>query len=237
MRDLKKSNLIALLLALFLVAAVAGCGGGEDTTSTTRVVDEEPETTEAEAAGECEDVEQPEPKQIALEAPEPGQVLEEGQEAAAIVETSCGSFTITLDTVRAPLTSNSFAFMAQEGVFDDLPFHRVVPDFVIQTGDTDGSGNGGPGYQIEETPPADLEYVRGVVAMAKTEIEPPGTSGSQFFVVTAPGTPLPPDYALLGEVTEGMEVVDLISSYGDPATQAAPTIPIIIRSVTIETAD
>ena len=85
-----------------------------------------------------------------------------------------------------------------------------MPGFVIQGGDPAGDGTGGPGYSVVEAPPADLAYTKGVVAMAKTAVEDPGTSGSQFFVVTGEDAQLPPEYALLGKVTEGQDVVDLI---------------------------
>ena len=88
----------------------------------------------------------------------------------------------------------------------------MVAGFVIQAGDPLGTGEGGPGYKVEEAPPGDLTYGKGVVAMAKTETEPPGTSGSQFFVVTADDAQLPPDYALLGRVTRGMDVVERIGA-------------------------
>ena len=135
--------------------------------------------------------------------------------------TNCGEFEITLDAERAPKTGGSFKYLADKGFFDGLGFHRIVPGFVIQGGDPQGNGSGGPGYSIVEAPPEDLTYDKGVVAMAKTAIEDPGTSGSQFFVVTADGTPLPPEYALLGKVTKGQEVVDLIGVAPGRARRAA----------------
>jgi peptidyl-prolyl cis-trans isomerase B (cyclophilin B) len=118
--------------------------------------------------------------------------------------------------------------------------HRIAPDFVIQGGDPKGAdpdlaGGGGPGYSIREAPPQDSVYSRGTVAMAKTEVEPPGTSGSQFFVVTAPADAgLPPDYAILGRVTNGMDVVAGIGKLGDPATEQ-PTQTIVVEKISIET--
>ena len=100
------------------------------------------------------------------------------------MQTSCGTFEIALDTKRAPKTTNSFAYLADEGFYDDLTFHRIVPGFVIQGGDPLGTGTGGPGYSVDEKPPANLAYTKGTVAMAKSSAEPPGRSGSQFFVVT-----------------------------------------------------
>jgi peptidyl-prolyl cis-trans isomerase B (cyclophilin B) len=108
-----------------------------------------------------------------------------------------------------------------------------VAGFVIQGGDPKGDGTGGPGYSVVEAPPRDLAYTKGVVAMAKTGTEAGGTSGSQFFVVTAEDAQLPPQYALLGKVTSGQDVVDKIGVVEtDPATDA-PVEPIVISSVEV----
>lgn len=218
-----------LLFASLLVAAcalLAACGDDEDET-----------TTAAAEPGQCTDVEPPPAKDQSFR--KPGQVIEPGQPATASVQTSCGTFVIELDTQSSPRTANSFAFLAEQGFYDDTVFHRIVPDFVIQGGDPKGSdpklaGGGGPGYSVREPPPQRAEYTRGVVAMAKTGVEPPGTSGSQFFVVTAPADAgLPPDYAILGKVTNGMDVVAAIGALGDPATEQ-PTQTVVVEKVTIQ---
>src|SRR4030095_8655173 len=103
----------------------------------------------------------------------------------ASVATNCGDFVITLDAKRAPKTGGAFKYLADKGFFDNTTFHRIVSGFVIQGGDPKGDGTGGPGFSVVEPPPQDLVYTKGVVAMAKTGAEPLGTSGSQFFVVTA----------------------------------------------------
>jgi cyclophilin family peptidyl-prolyl cis-trans isomerase len=115
---------------------------------------------------------------------------------------------------------------------DGLAFHRIVPGFVIQGGDPNGDGSGGPGYTTVDTPPSDAKYTKGVVAMAKSAAEAPGTSGSQFFVVTAADAQLPPDYALLGKVTKGLDVVERIGQLGDPATEL-PTKRVVIQKATL----
>ena len=225
---------LAFLGALLAAAAVAVVivlltGGDEET--------QPGDSASATADGECAEVEAPAPKDVSFEAAE--DVLERGQQATAIVETSCGSFEIALDTQENPRTANSFAFLAGEGFYDGTVFHRIAPGFVIQGGDPQGSdpqlaGSGGPGYSVREIPPQDTSYTRGLVAMAKSQVEPPGTSGSQFFVVTAPADAgLQPDYAVLGEVTDGIDVVERIGELGDAAEQ--PTQTVTIDSVTIET--
>jgi peptidyl-prolyl cis-trans isomerase B (cyclophilin B) len=213
------------LLALCAAALVA-CGDDE----------EEPAATATAAEGECAEVEAPPPKDDKFDAPEA--VLRKGQPASASVETSCGTFAIELDTKGSPKTANSFAFLAEEGFYDGTVFHRIAPGFVIQGGDPMGSdpevaGSGGPGYSVTEAPAQDTVYAKGLVAMAKTAVEPPGASGSQFFVVTAPADAgLPPDYAVLGEVTEGIEVVEAIGELGGPDEQPLQTVT--IDRVTIE---
>jgi len=216
---------LAALVAAVVIVVISG-GGDEDSSS----------TTAATADGECAEVEAPAPKDVSFDQPE--DVLEPGQPATATVETSCGSFVIELDTENSPKTANSFAFLAEQDFYDDTVFHRIAPGFVIQGGDPQGSdpqlaGGGGPGYSVEEAPPQDTSYTRGLVAMAKTEVEPPGTSGSQFFVVTAPADAgLPPDYAVLGEVSEGLEVAEAIGELGDASEQ--PTQTVTVDSISIE---
>jgi peptidyl-prolyl cis-trans isomerase B (cyclophilin B) len=215
-----------IILAVFAAVAVAVVaailisrgGGDEDSTSA------------AAGAEGCEQVEAPKPKQVSLKAPQ--QTLKKGEEATAVVQTSCGSFEIALDTERAPKTANSFAYLAEEGFYDDLTFHRIVPGFVIQGGDPEGTGTGGPGYSVDEKPPANLAYTKGTVAMAKSSAEPPGRSGSQFYVVTGADAGLPPEYALVGKVSEGLDVVERIGALGTPAEKPKQTI--LIEEITIE---
>jgi cyclophilin family peptidyl-prolyl cis-trans isomerase len=147
------------------------------------------------------------------------------------VDTSLGSFAFPLDVKDSPCTTSSFASLVRKHFFDGLIFHRIVPGFVIQGGDPKGNGTGGPGYTVVDTPPSDATYKRGTVAMAKASVEPPGTSGSQFFIVTGADAGLPPDYALLGKVTKGLAVVERIGRLGN--AQEQPTRRIVIRRMTL----
>jgi cyclophilin family peptidyl-prolyl cis-trans isomerase len=216
----------AVVAAVIVGVILISRGGGDDkgNADTTAAVKT--------AANGCKKVENPGPKEETLKAPKPEQVTKKGEEVTAVVETSCGTFDIALDTTRAPTTSNSFAYMAEEGFYDELIFHRIVPEFVIQGGDPEGTGTGGPGYKVVEKPPANLAYTKGVVAMAKSSTEPPGTSGSQFFVVTGADAGLPPEYALVGKVSEGMDVVETIGNV--PVNGEEPKEPVLIEKVTIE---
>ena len=226
-------RLLLLLALLASLTAFAGCGGDDEKAETTA---ETTATTEEPAANEstCKEAEQPKPKGEQKQK-KPTLKLDEAKTYTAKVVTSCGEFTIELDAKRAPKTGGSFVSLAKAGFFDQTTFHRVAKGFVIQGGDPNGDGTGGPGYSVVEAPPEDLQYTRGVVAMAKTGTEPAGTSGSQFFVVVGEDTGLPPDYALLGEVTEGMEVVDTIGVVETvPPEDGNPTAPIVIESITVE---
>jgi cyclophilin family peptidyl-prolyl cis-trans isomerase len=214
-------------LTLVLAAlALAGCGGGDDEAAPTAA------TTGGGESGPCRQVEQPQPKpEGTLEAPT--ELLDAATEHRVVVETSCGSFTIVLDPAGAPRAAASFASLAEQGFYDGTVFHRVVPDFVVQGGDPTGTGFGGPGYTTVDPPPDGTTYPRGAVAMAKGGPDPAGTAGSQFFVVTA-DAPLPPDYAVIGRVTDGMETVDRIEALGE-ATTELPTRPVVVDRMTYET--
>lgn len=212
--------LIAIGITLAILLSRSG-GDSADSSDSTAATD---------SKNGCEQVSAPKPKQVSFKAPK--QTVKKGEALTAVVETSCGTFEIALDTTRAPKTTNSFAFLADEGFYDDLTFHRIAPEFVIQGGDPLGSGTGGPGYTVDEKPPANLAYTKGIVAMAKSSADPPGRSGSQFFVVTTADAGLPPEYALVGKVSKGFDVVARIGKLGTPAQTAKQTV--LIDKITIE---
>ncbi|HKF13612.1 MAG TPA: peptidylprolyl isomerase [Gaiellaceae bacterium] len=143
-------------------------------------------------------------------------------------QTSHGDFTVDIDESLAPCNGDSMLQLAKDGYFDGIVFHRIVPGFVIQAGQSEKTPDGGPGYTTIDTPPADTTYLKRLVAMAKTEVDPPGTGGSQFFVVTGTDVMLPPDYAPIGKVVKGMPVVEKIGKLGDATTQQ-PTQRIVIE--------
>ncbi len=229
---------LTVLLTLLLALGAAACGEErQDNAQAGGEADQEQKATptataEPTPASGCEKTAEPQPKGE-QNRPRPRTELDPGTQYVATVLTTCGQFEITLDPERAPKTGGSFAELAADGFYDGTLFHRVVPGFVIQGGDPLGSGQGGPGYSVVEKPPRDLAYTKGVVAMAKTEVEAPGTSGSQFFVVTGEDAGLPPDYALLGEVTGGMDVVDRIGVV-DVGPDQRPLEPVVIRQVRID---
>ena len=218
-----------LLCALALV--LVACGGDDDDSSAKGA-----SSTAAPAAeqqqGRCKDVPQPATRGGGGQT-KPTEPLDPSKTYTVELQTSCGAFTIRLDQKTSPQAAASFASLARNGFFDDTIFHRIVPGFVIQGGDPTASGTGGPGYSTRDHVPRNAAYTRGVVAVAKAGNEPAGAGGSQFFVVTGADAGLPPDYALLGRVTKGMDVVQEIGKLGDPASGGAGTP---LQSVVIEKA-
>jgi cyclophilin family peptidyl-prolyl cis-trans isomerase len=220
--SLRLAPLAALLLLL------AGCGGDDTSSSGTTAADT---TATAMNAAACEEASAPPSESREAEAP--AEPLDTATTYDVVIETNCGSFTIRLDPVQSPQTTASFVALVEGGYYDETVFHRIVPGFVIQGGDPTASGAGGPGYQTVDEPPPDATYPYGTVAMAKSTDDPPGAAGSQFFVVTAPDAGLPPEYAIIGTVTEGLETVDRIGLLGDESQQ--PTEVVEIRKATVET--
>jgi cyclophilin family peptidyl-prolyl cis-trans isomerase len=170
----------------------------------------------------------------------PPMTIDASKTYTAVVKTTAGSFTITLDPKSSPQTVNNFVFLANQGFYKCVIFHRVIPNFMNQTGDPQGTGQGGPGYTIpDENPPkaanSSDQYPVGSVAMANTG--QPHSGGSQWFVVTgAEGSSLPNTYALFGHVTSGMDVVNTINGEGNPSPQSNGVPPLVtqrILSVTV----
>lgn len=218
--------LLVLGVLFALVLVLAGCGGGDDEASRGDTT-----TTTAEVT-ECRDVEAPEPRDPGSNAL-PGETLDPSLTHTLTFDTSCGTFVVTLDLESARETTASLFALAEAGYFDDTIFHRVVPGFVIQGGDPTQTGGGGPGYVTIDIPPADAAaYAKGIVAMAKSATETPGTGGSQFFVVTSDSAAgvLTPDYAIVGEVTEGMDTVERIDALG--VGDGPPSQPVVVNTVT-----
>jgi cyclophilin family peptidyl-prolyl cis-trans isomerase len=214
---------VVFLLALAgATLGLASCGGGGSGTSTS-----------ASLPSGCEQVSKPKPEHRQLKKPK--QTVTRGESLTATVDTSCGKFDIQLDTSNSPKTANSFAYLAKKGFYDDTTFNRIVPHFVIQGGDPLENGRGGPGYTVVEPPPHNATYRMGTVAMAKTATAPPGESGSQFFVVTASDAGLPPNYAILGKVSSGSDVVKKIGTLGDPASGEAgtPVATVLIKQISV----
>jgi cyclophilin family peptidyl-prolyl cis-trans isomerase len=184
------------------------------------------------AAVTCDDRKPDPPKadRPTFTAPPP-MTIDPAKKYTATFDTSCGKIVAELDAKNAPKTTNNFVFLARKGFYDGLTFHRVAKDFVIQGGDPQGTGTGGPGYQFEDEPPKD-DYEIGSLAMANSG---PNTNGSQFFIVTGPnGTSLPHNYSKFGKVTAGVEVAQKMETFlPEGKTDSTPTRPLYMFKVEI----
>jgi peptidyl-prolyl cis-trans isomerase B (cyclophilin B) len=225
---------LATVAAASAALALAACGTSSSRTNAAASARANVASTSTSSSpGACRTVSAPAPKG-AQHVPPPTRRLDSARRYVVALATNCGTIAIQLDVKRAPRTASSFAYLVKRGFYDDLTFHRVAANFVIQGGDPDGDGSGGPGYTIVERPPANLRYTRGMVAMAKTDTDPAGASGSQFFIVTARETELPPQYALLGRVVGSMAGVDAISKLATvPPQDGAPVHPVVISQATL----
>ncbi|HVW33249.1 MAG TPA: peptidylprolyl isomerase [Acidimicrobiia bacterium] len=228
-----------LIIGLFvLFAALHSSGSGKkktDTsaaTSTTATSEATTSTTEnpALAAVQCNDTKPAENANRPTFTTAPPMTIDTNKKYTAVIETSCGKITADLDAKGAPKTVNNFVFLAQKHFYDGLTWHRVVKDFVIQGGDPQGTGTGGPGYQFEDELPTD-GYKLGSLAMANSG---PNTNGSQFFIVTGQnGTSLPNSYSRFGMVTGGLEVAQKLESFATADPNGKPSRPLYILSITI----
>lgn len=138
----------------------------------------------------------------------PGMQIDPVKKYRAVIETSKGSIELELYPQHAPKTVNNFVFLAREGFYDDVTFHRVISDFVIQGGDPTGTGRGGPGYKFEDEVKGNpLKHETGVISMANAG---PNTNGSQFFITHSPQPHLNGRHTVFGKVVNGQEVVNAI---------------------------
>ena len=172
-------------------------------------------------------------KQVSQWSQAPEMAIDTSKDYVATVNTNKGSFEITFFPEEAPKAVNNFVCLTRSGFYDDTTFHRIVQGFVIQGGDPEGTGRGGPGYRFEDEP-VTRDYSRGIVAMANAG---PNTNGSQYFVCLQ-NVQLPKNYTIFGEVTKGMDVVDAIASVETQTPpgsreQSSPIEPVTVESVTI----
>ena len=149
----------------------------------------------------------------------------------AVIHTSEGDITVEFYAADAPQTVNNFLFLARDGFYDDVIFHRVIPGFMVQGGDPTGTGSGGPGYKFRDETHSKTSYKRGTLAMANSG---PNTNGSQFFIMHA-DYGLPNQYTIFGEVTEGLDIVDAIAA-AETGAQDRPKDPVKITSIDISEA-
>ena len=157
----------------------------------------------------------------------PAMSIDPQRRYSTTIDTSAGQITAELFAAEAPRTVNNFVFLARDGFYDGVIFHRVIRGFMIQGGDPTGTGRGGPGYRFDDEP-VSRSYDRGILAMANAG---PNTNGSQFFVMHA-DYGLPPNYTVFGRLTGGEDVLDKIAN-APTGSGDRPVEPVTIDSVEI----
>ena len=158
--------------------------------------------------------------------------IDPAKQYTATIQTTEGTMTAQLLPAEAPMTVNNFVFLARQGFYDGVTFHRIINNFMAQTGDPTGTGTGGPGYRFNDEP-VKRKYERGTLAMANAG---PNTNGSQFFIVHKDYA-LPPNYTIFGKLTDGLDTLDKIATSptgpGKGGTDT-PKTPITINSIKID---
>ena len=235
-------SIVALLAVVVGIGLFINLSGGDsddasDTASSTTTTAADDDEPQAVGTSPCPAADGSSEKKAAFDGP-PQPCLEDGVEYSAVVETDVGSFTIDLDREKAPNTVNNFVFLARYHAYDDVPFHRVIKDFVVQGGDVAlQNGTGDAGYKFGDELPAPEDYEEGSVAMANSG---PDTNGSQFYIVVSEAGAKTlveavggeAKYSLFGKVTDGMSVVKQIEADGSATGQPAVVHKIV--KVTIE---
>ncbi len=164
----------------------------------------------------------------------PAMTIDVNKSYSAVLHTTMGDMKIDFFPKEAPKTVNNFVFLARQGFYNDVKFHRIIKGFMVQTGDPTGTGGGGPGYRFADEP-VTRDYKRGIVAMANAG---PNTNGSQFFIMHA-DYPLQKNYTIFGQVTDkaGLDTLDKIASVPVRASpsgeQSVPTQDVRIKSVDV----
>lgn len=212
---LRRSPILLPLLALaafLLLAAACGDDTEEDTSgfaTDTPAATQDPATEPPAQTSDCPApvAQAPEPDMTKQYDSKPEMTIDTSKRYTAVVKTERGDITLELRPDLAPEHVNSFVFLANEGFYDGVTFHRVVPDFVAQAGDPTGTGSGGPGYNLEAEFNSE-PFVRGVLGMARSQ--DPNSAGSQWFITLGDAPNLNNQYTLFGTVTDGMDVVDCI---------------------------
>ena len=232
----------AVVLILGVTAFVVGGGDGDNQTAqsgdstTVPAAESQPATLTSVPPGAsitgdtpCPNTDGTAPRTTQFAKPPP-MCINTARTYTADVTTSKGRFTITFDAKAAPGTVNNFVVLARYKYFEGIPFHRIIPNFVVQGGDPTATGTGNPGYKFDDELPKQGAYKVGSVAMANSGAN---TNGSQFFIITGQaGVALPPSYSLFGEVTDGLDIVKSIEAVGTQA--GAPTQAITISSVIVK---
>ena len=203
----------------------------EQTSSTTSSATPSAAATPTPSAATSTSAQQPQEANMQWDAP-PAMSIDTAKQYNATLRTTYGDITVALYPSEVPATVNNFVFLARQGFYDGVRFHRIVRGFMVQSGDPTGTGRGGPGYRFADEP-VTRDYLRGALAMANAG---PNTNGSQFFLVHQDAG-LPPAYTIFGMVTEGLDVLDAIANspvaIGPGGERSQPVEEIVIQSIEI----
>lgn len=246
----KRLTLLSLVLLIATALLLGGCGDNKARDGATapdnQTSQNQAQHNAGQAAGGAEnsatttpgdqEAQTPKKKPMSWDTP-PAMEIDQNKSYKAQFTTNKGNFTIELFAKDAPVTVNNFVFLARQGYYDDVIFHRIVESFMIQTGDPTGTGSGGPGYQFQNEQTS-YKYEPGIVAMANAGVD---TNGSQFFICTGDNSDFlntQPYYTIFGRVTDGMDVVQAIESvpveYNPGMDEvSSPTEKIIIQGIQI----
>ncbi len=212
------TRLSIVFLAILFALALVACNGDDESATVTEPEPAPAPTAQPETTGESMSMQYSSPPELTIDT---------GKTYKAVITTTKGEIALDLFASEVPNTVNNFVFLAREGFYDNVIFHRVIPGFMIQGGDPTGTGMGGPGYRFNDEP-VRRPYVQGTLAMANAG---PNTNGSQFFIMHADFA-LPPNYTIFGHATSGQDVVDAIATSPRGANDR-PNEPTQILSVEI----
>ena len=222
MNPLARRTVIPAVVVLIVVSGLlaAGCGA------------EKKSSPPKKQAQKCAKAPSREPEQ--LDGPPPASAVDANAIYTATLTTSEGDMEIKLDPKVAPNAVANFVYLARKGFYKDVAFHRIIKDFMVQTGDPSGTGTGGPGYTIKGDA-VKSPYKRGTLAMANTGSIDSG--GSQFFIIHQ-DYDLPPNYSIFGQVTTGLDTLDAIAetevTAADGGEPSSPTCAVVLKNVTID---
>ena len=222
---MQKSYIWWVIIIVFSVVLILGI---------TKLSRNKSENSQVENTNQAMSLSTPTPTQSPPKTNTPPPVtIDQNKTYTATLKTSEGDIVVTLYADKTPITVNNFVSLAKEGFYDNTMFHRVMKDFMIQGGDPNGDGTGGPGYKFDDEP-FEGEYTRGTIAMANSG---PNTNGSQFFIMHK-DYPLPKNYVIFGKVSEGIDIVDKIAEApvkANPQTGevSTPVDPVTVNKVEI----
>ena len=220
-----------ILLTTVMIAISFGCRA-EQTVNVNMVLDEpQSEQTVEESPTPVDNQEEISIMQHTYSSP-PAVAIDKDKKYTASIQTNKGTMIVELFSNESPVTVNNFVFLSEEGFYEDVIFHRIINNFMVQTGDPTGTGTGGPGYRFDDEP-VSRDYLRGTLAMANAG---PNTNGSQFFIVHQDAG-LPKSYTIFGIITDGLDILDEIATVpvtmGPSGENSQPLERVFIKSILV----